>query len=347
MPANREILLTPPGVAAIAVVRVAGPGAIDFLRAHFLKPLSPSRTVHGILRDADGSELDDPVVVLSPDRDWADINLHGGTRVVQAVLDLARQAGFEIVERPEFPLPDDAVDSDEIIEREILKHLPLATTELALRTLLAQRRAWAELERELPTISPQRIEAIMKDDALRWLLHPPRVAIIGAANVGKSTLANQLFAQERSITADLPGTTRDWVGELANLDGLAVHLVDTPGVRQTNDPIERQAICRSEDQVQQADLVVLILDASRSIEPEQQLVERFRGAIYVINKVDAKPAWEFAAMNAIHTVATTGTGVDELRRRIRLYFGCEQIDVDAPRCSTQRQRALLRIAHAG
>src|SRR6185503_2714425 len=96
-----------------------------------------------------------------------------------------------------------------------------------------------------------------------WMLHPPRVAIVGEANVGKSTLANQLFAQERSITADLPGTTRDWVGEVANVDGLPVTLVDTPGVRETADEVEREAIARSGEQVAAADLILLVLDATR------------------------------------------------------------------------------------
>src|SRR5206468_1554210 len=131
------------------------------------------------------------------------------------------------------PLTDDAVDAQTQFEREMLAHLPLARTELAVRTLLAQPAAW---QREK---CKTMLSAILGDVALHHLLHPPRVAIIGSANVGKSTIANQLFGQERSITADLEGTTRDWVGEIANIDGLAVMLIDTPGIRQTSDAIER------------------------------------------------------------------------------------------------------------
>ena len=100
------------------------------------------------------------------------------------------------------------------------------------------------------------LPAILADRSLWWLLHPPRVAIVGRPNVGKSTLANQLFARERSITADLPGTTRDWVGELADVNGLAVMLVDTPGLRDAADPIERAAIAGARGQIAAADLVV-------------------------------------------------------------------------------------------
>jgi tRNA modification GTPase len=192
------------------------------------------------------------------------------------------------------------------------------------------------------------IEAVLKDQSLHWLLHPPRVAIVGAANVGKSTLANRLFAQERSITADVPGTTRDWVGELANLDGLAVQLVDTPGIRQTTDSIEREAIERAGTQIGRADLLVLVLDASCALEPEQAaLMARFPDALRVVNKVDTKHAWEIGSIDAIHTIATTGQGVAELMQRVRAHFGCDNLDPNRARCWTERQRELLLTRHAG
>src|SRR5205814_9358437 len=138
----------------------------------------------------------------------------------------------------------------------------------ALRTLLAQPRAWKGVIDD-QNLGRHELERIASDKTLHYLLHPPRVAIVGAPNVGKSTLANQLFAQERSITANLPGTTRDWIGELANLDGLIVQLIDTPGVRATDDEIERRAIAASAVQVESADLVVLMLDVSRPADREQ------------------------------------------------------------------------------
>ncbi|HEX3359044.1 MAG TPA: GTPase [Tepidisphaeraceae bacterium] len=343
MSTNRAILLTPPGVAAIAVIRVVGPGAKDFVQAHFSKPLRVMNAVHGVFRDDVGGELDDPVIVLSNDECFADINLHGGAWVVRAVMSLAMKAGFEVVERTESPLPDDTIDGDDAIEREVAAYLPLATTELALRTLLAQERAWHDLEQNVAALPVKEIDAILTDRSLHWLLHPPRVAIVGAANVGKSTLANRLFAQERSITADVPGTTRDWVGEMANLDGLAVQLVDTPGIRPTEDAIEREAIQRSEPQIQRADCVVLALDASRPLAPDQTpLLDRFPGALRVINKVDATSAWELNEIESIHTVATSGKGVDQLIKSIRDYFECEAIDSTTARCWTERQKEWLR-----
>ena len=332
---SRAVLLTPPGAAAIAVVRITGPRVESFLAAHFSRAAKAGRCVHAELRDG-GRVLDDPVVVLHEGGQVADLNLHGGPWVVESVIALLRREGFELVETTADALPQEAViEHDGDIWREVMSHLPLARTEQALRVLLAQPAAWARGGR--PRVD---------DFSLWWLLHPPRVAIVGPPNVGKSTLANQLFAQERSITADLPGTTRDWVGEMANIDGLAVMLVDTPGVRETTDAIEREAIQRSEAEVRRTDLVVLVLDASAPVtEEERRVMDAHPGAIVVWNK------WDHAAVghatSGIRTVATTGAGVDRLRVEIRTRFGCESFDEHRARWWTEEQRAALTPSPSG
>jgi small GTP-binding protein len=336
------MLLTPPGAAAIAVVRLSGNNVRQFLTAHCSRPPLPGRAVHTELR-AGSDTIDDPLVYFSPDERFADVSLHGGSWVVRSAMELMRRSGFEPQHRLVLPLPAEAVDADCELDREVLTHLPKATTELALQTLLAQPQAWQHLKAQ-SRVEKSQLQRILGDRSLWWLLRPPRVAVVGAANVGKSTLANRLFGQERSITADLPGTTRDWVGELANLDGLTVMLVDTPGLRDTEDPIERLAIDRSGGQVQQADLVVLVLDASRPLEPEQSpLMERFAGALWVMNKSDL-PRWSLGRKDAAQTVATTGVGVLQLMARIRAHFGCEQIVPHSPRVWTDRQRSIAERA---
>ena len=341
MTTDRALLLTPPGGAAIAVVRLSGPGVAAFLHRHFSKIARPCRAVHGDV--SDGSRvLDDPVIVVSSDGTVADINLHGGPWVVRSVLELARRNGFEEVTatQGEALLPE-SVDARSELEREVLTHLPLARTELGVRVLLAQEPAWATRDG-----SPIATERMLNDRSLWWLLHPPRVAIVGQANVGKSTLANQLFAQERSITADLPGTTRDWVGEIADIDGLPVMLVDTPGLRATNDPIEAAAIARAGDQVATADLVIVVLDASQPDLSEQaSLARQYPDAICVLNKFDrSAPAAVERWPGAIRTVATSGQGLDALRRVIAARFGCESLDINRARCWTPRQFEMLRVA---
>src|SRR5205814_9900460 len=196
----------------------------------------------------------------------------------------------------------------------------------ALRTLLAQPRAWKGVIDD-QNLGRHELERIASDKTLHYLLHPPRVAIVGAPNVGKSTLANQLFAQERSITADLPGTTRDWVGEIANLDGLAVMLIDTPGHRETHDPIERESIARSRGEIESADIVVLVMDLSQKSGVDPTMLKNFPGAILVRNKSDLPSVVAFdSKCSTIETVATIGIGIDDLRKAIRKKLGCDDID---------------------
>src|SRR5438270_188538 len=104
-------LMTPPGAAAIAVVRLTGPAVHSFLQSHFSRPARPGGCVHGEITDGT-RVIDDAVVVVSPDGEWADINLHGGTWVVRSFLDLARSRGIELAEATRLPLPDAAVDAD-------------------------------------------------------------------------------------------------------------------------------------------------------------------------------------------------------------------------------------------
>lgn len=337
--ANRVIVLTPPGPAAIAVVRITGPAVSSFLGRYFSRPTPIGRCVHGLLTDSARHTLDDPIVLLiSPC--CADLNLHGGSWVVRSVIELLKANGFEILSTcATDPLPREALDSEEIIEQEVEAYLPLARTELAIRTLLAQPAAWQKLQDDP---NPDAVRRVINDPALLYLLHPPRVAIVGLPNVGKSTLANQLFAQDRSIVADLPGTTRDWVGELANIDGLPVLLVDTPGLHDTPDPIERVAIQRSANQIQQASLILFVLDATRPFEgPQIQLLSQFPQAMVVINKVDAAMATGMMEQKGIRISATTGEGLAQLRLAICRHFNCHQLDPAVPRWWTSRQRAWL------
>lgn len=339
------MLLTPPGTAAIAVARLLGPGTTRFLEAHFSVAAKPGRCAHGLL-SASERVIDDPVIVLLPDGSGADVNLHGGPWVVQAFLELAREEGFERIEPglASAPLPDAATDGRSSLEGEVFAYLPSARTELGLRALLAQVQVWEGFAASFGHDSAKvQISSILSDRSLCRLLDPPRVAIVGAPNVGKSTLANQLFARERSITANVPGTTRDWVGEIANIDGLPVMLVDTPGQRQTDDPIERTAIERSRAVIAEADLVIVVLDGSRPLEPESLLREH-PNALVVLNKSDCGVRIELSIPQSIPTAATLAQGVDDLRRAILRHFGCDNFDPRRPRWWTARQRGIIERA---
>jgi tRNA modification GTPase len=327
MPGRNQVFqLTAPGVSAIAVVRITGPEALDFLSRHFSAQPRDDRPVYGRLSDG-VREVDDPVVIWDADRHSADICVHGGKWVVLSVLELLGREGFELIESSA-PLPEIAADADDSLDREILQWLPLARTREAIATLLGQREAWrgpGELDRE----------RILKDRSLYWLLHPPRIAIIGIPNAGKSTLANALFGQERSIVADVPGTTRDYVEEYANLGGLPVRLVDTPGLRATGDGIEAAAIGISLGEISSADLRILLLDPTQAKGPQAELAARYPDALRVSGKADLTRSG-----GPLEISAATGQGVAELELAIRRRFGSESLPHNR-RClwmDSQRER---------
>jgi tRNA modification GTPase len=338
---NRAIHLTGSGVSALATVRLLGPNVGPFLTAHFSRQAQPGGLVHGELRDESGV-IDDPVVALAPDSSYVDITLHGGVWVVQSLLELAKRAGFLLVngdDHPRMCFPE----SPNEVDAEVRVALPRARTERAVRTVLAQEVAWRELLASRPDRAS--IEIVLGDHSLQHLLHPPTVAIIGLPNAGKSTLANQLFGTERSIVSPVAGTTRDWVGEEANLDGLIVKLLDTPGRHETDDPIERQAIAQSDSPVSQANLVIVLMDCTVDDPRQYALRSRYPDALAILNKID-HPEAKFndshaAKLRASAISAETGEGLSALVADIHARFGIGRRPAIAPRWWTDRQRQVL------
>ena len=104
-----------------------------------------------------------------------------------------------------------------------------------------------------------------RDDARRHLIDPPLIVITGRPNVGKSTLLNRLARTELSITADLEGTTRDAVAARLIIDGVACDVVDLPGLRKSEDPIERRAITLSSKFLSESDLLIALIDDERDL----------------------------------------------------------------------------------
>jgi len=154
------------------------------------------------------------------------------------------------------------------------------------------------------------------------------LAIVGRPNVGKSSLFNRLVERERAIVTATPGTTRDLVTETVSLEGIPVKLVDTAGLRTAVDEAEAIGIRKSYEALSEADMILVVLDASQTtvqsnIEPkENELLEsvRNRRAIVVANKADlADPALELPnieGLKVLGTSALTGEGIDVLRKEI-------------------------------
>ena len=158
----------------------------------------------------------------------------------------------------------------------------------------------------------------------RLLREGARVVITGRPNVGKSSVLNRLLKEDRAIVTPVPGTTRDTIEESIDLDGLSVHLVDTAGIRETQDPVEREGIERSRSAQKQADLQVVVIDGAVSLCEEDRIILEQAAAgkhVIAINKIDlgrtVNPAATGSEAACVTLSAKTGEGIDRLRAAIR------------------------------
>ena len=175
--------------------------------------------------------------------------------------------------------------------------------------------------------SRERLRELLETaDRGRILREGLAVAIAGKPNVGKSSLLNALLREDRAIVTEISGTTRDTVEEVAELGGLALRLIDTAGIRESRDRVEREGIARSRRAMELADLTLLVVDGSQALEAEdRRLLEAADPArtLVAVNKRDLMaaplPAWigEVARFEALTLSALTGAGLDGLEEWVR------------------------------
>jgi len=150
------------------------------------------------------------------------------------------------------------------------------------------------------------------------------LAILGRPNVGKSSLFNRLLAEERAIVTEIPGTTRDMVSETAGIQGISVRLLDTAGIREVEDKVERIGIDKSYEAMAEADLILLVLDASEKLtEEDRLLLKKLEGRQFqvALNKSDLEcritpDELPLAPDQFLQVSAKTGEGLEELKNRL-------------------------------
>ncbi|MBU3683010.1 MAG: GTP-binding protein [Phycisphaerales bacterium] len=298
---------TSPHPGAIAVAQLAGEPA-DLERA--IEALcSRSSPAVGAVAWRRFGEIDDGVVARVA-TGHALVMPHGGPRIRQRLDARMAELGATVLQGA--PGADgDYPEAADDLERRMLAALARAASPLAIDLLAAQPARWRAHG------APGAMSA--RDRRLRRLIDPPRVAIVGPANAGKSTLLNALAGREVAIAHDLPGTTRDAVAARIDFAGLVADVFDTPGAREEMDAIERAAAQLAAHAIERAELVIALTAPGLGWAGDAAPIAPEAGVIRVLNQCDRADADACAeAIDADLAVsAREGQQLDVLVARVR------------------------------
>ncbi len=320
-----------------------------------------------------------------------EINCHGGLVSVNRVLQLVLYSGARLAEPGEFTKRAFLNGRIDLSQAEAVMDLIRAKTDRAMNVAIGQMEG--RLSRLIKTLRQEILEVVahvevnidypeyddveemthkmLKEkayyirDELKKLLqtsHQGKIlreglstVIIGRPNVGKSSLLNSFVQENKAIVTDIPGTTRDVIEEYVNVRGVPLRLVDTAGIRETEDIVERIGVERSRKVLKEADLILLVLNyADELTKEDEQLFEAVEGmdVIVIINKTDLEQKINMEKVKELaknHRIVTTSLledkGVDELEEAIAaMYFQGSIEAQDMTYVSNSRHIALISQA---
>ena len=194
-------------------------------------------------------------------------------------------------------------------------------------------------------------EILKSYDFGRGLNQGYRIAIVGRANVGKSSLMNALLKRDRAIVTEIPGTTRDTLTEWIEIDGFPILLTDTAGLRDSGDMIERIGQDRTRREIENSDLVIFMLDSSAGITDEDREIYRLveqKTILIAINKIDLGSAdgldtdARFPKRETVSISALKGTGLGELEKKIEHVLSIDDFSLDTAILATERQYRAMK-----
>jgi tRNA modification GTPase len=343
--------------------------AQQIFQPHRAGPLRSHRVRYGrIVEPVTGVVVDEALAVLmrAPHsftcEDVVELSCHGGPLPVQRTLELTLAAGARLAEPGEFTMRAFLNGRIDLTQAEATLDVIRAQTSTGLALAQAQLGGW--LAREVRRIRAELLEALAyltatldfpEDEvephdispalraglhAVERLLHTAdqgmvyrqgaRVALVGKPNAGKSSLLNVLLRADRAIVTPVPGTTRDTLEETANLAGIPVVLIDTAGITDSADPVERLGVERSRAALAAADLALLVLDSSQPLTPEDEQIARLtfeKPTLVVWSKADQRghaaphplPDPPFGHQHSLGSVVTSvvdGQGIEELTQAV-------------------------------
>lgn len=314
--------------------------------------------------------------------DIIEINTHGGIASTNKVLELLIENGCRLAEPGEFTKRAflngriDLIEAEgvmDVINSKTDKALSLAMNELKgesskliknLRQKIIEILANIEVNIDYPEYedikeltnkdiipSLDEIEQDIKDiinkskDA-SIIKDGIKTIIIGKPNVGKSSLLNKLINEEKAIVTNIPGTTRDIVEGEVYIDGIKLNIIDTAGIRKTDDIIENIGVSKSLELISSAELIIFVLNNNEPLTTEEQeLLNKIKNKNYiiVINKTDLESKLQIKDNNIVRISALNNTGIDSLKKKIKELFNLEKFETkDITYISSSRSIGILK-----
>ncbi|MEL6104527.1 MAG: GTPase [Planctomycetota bacterium] len=317
--------MTGSGRAAVAVIEVRGPLAADCIARGFhaanKRRLGLDEVRFGSW-GPDESDSRESIVVVRVEEEVIEIHCHGGPAAIARIEQNLIEMGVEATSvAPNMLFHRDAAVIEGPLIREACEVLPQCSTKRTAAIALDQARGalrdWREQAQASLTDQPDLFDEVTRQAAAiaergrygKRLNDPFRVTVVGPPNVGKSSLINAIAGFERSITMDLPGTTRDVLETETVVDGWPIRFSDTAGFHHDADPLERQGIEYAIRSLETADLLIGVSDPAIPFAFEEA---RDKPMIRILNKADRLNSSSGREWPALRTVATTGDGVPEL-----------------------------------
>lgn len=319
-----------------------------------------------------------------------EINSHGGNIIVKKILELCLKNGAELAEPGEFTKRAFLNGRIDLVQAESVIDIINAKSEKEVKTGIKQlegllSKEIAEIKQEIMDVMinievsidypeydvedvanaeitdmldsvRKKLERLERSfDNGKVIKEGIKTAIIGKPNAGKSSLLNAVLKEDRAIVTEYKGTTRDTIEEFVNINGIPLKLIDTAGIRETKDEVEKIGIAKSRETANTADLIIAIFDASKEIDEEDLEVIDFiknKKAIIILNKMDLKAKIDEnnenlkkLSGNIIKMSALKNIGIDKLYEKITEMFNLNEINLDNENVITNvRQKNLITKA---
>ena len=319
--------------------------------------------------------------------DIVEINTHGGISVTNKVLELVLSNGARLAEPGEFLKRAFLNGKKDLIEAEAISDLINAKTEEARKMSL--KGLSGELSKKIKTLRNKilniianievnidypeyedaiiytnellktnineiqsDLEKLVKESEKGTLLNNGiNVGIVGKPNVGKSSLLNLLINEDKAIVTDIEGTTRDIVEGNITINGVTLNLIDTAGIRETNNIVEKLGVEKSKDIINKSDLIIALFDISRPFTLEDEAILssiKAKKSIIILNKTDLPTKIDlnkFTSYNVIKTSVKENIGKEDLLNMIKELFSLNEIETgDFTYLSNARQISLIKEA---